>query len=70
MGVAGAGLASTVAIAVGVAVLYLYFHRLEHYVRSERALWRPQAATWRRILSIGVPAGGEFLMMFLIMAVI
>ena len=70
MGVAGAGLASTVAIAVGVAVLYLYFHRLEHYVRSERALWRPQAATWRRILSIGLPAGGEFLMMFVIMAVI
>ena len=70
MGVAGAGLASTVAISVGVVVLYLYFHRLEHYVRSELPLWRPQAQAWRRILAIGVPAGGEFMMMFVIMAVI
>ena len=70
IGVAGAGLASTVAISVGVVVLYLYFHRLEHYVRSELPLWRPQAQAWRRILAIGVPAGGEFMMMFVIMAVI
>jgi putative MATE family efflux protein len=70
MGVAGAGLASTVAIVVGVAVLYLYFHRLERYVRADLALWRPQPDAWRRILAIGLPAGGEFLMMFVIMAVI
>lgn len=70
MGVAGAGLASTVSIVVGVAVLYLYFHRLERYVRADFALWRPQPDAWRRILAIGLPAGGEFLMMFVIMAVI
>ena len=70
MGVAGAGLASTIAISVGVVVLYLYFQRLEHYVQSEFALWRPQPQAWRRILAIGLPAGGEFLMMFVIMAVI
>ncbi|MFO1395012.1 MAG: MATE family efflux transporter [Steroidobacteraceae bacterium] len=70
MGVAGAGLASTVAIAVGVVVLYLYFQRLEKYVHVDAAQWRPQAGAWRRILAIGLPAGGEFLMMFVIMAVI
>jgi putative MATE family efflux protein len=70
MGVAGAGLASTVSIAAGVVVLYLYFHRLEKYVRSDVALWKPQSAAWRRILAIGLPAGGEFLMMFVIMAVV
>ncbi|MFO1392982.1 MAG: MATE family efflux transporter [Steroidobacteraceae bacterium] len=70
MGVAGAGLASTIAVAVGVAVLYGYFRRLEKYVRVHPGQWRPRGETWRRILAIGVPAGGEFLLMFVIMAVI
>ncbi|HQR24923.1 MAG TPA: MATE family efflux transporter, partial [Steroidobacteraceae bacterium] len=70
MGVAGAGLASTIAVAVGVAVLYGYFHRLEKYVHVHAGQWRPRGETWRRILAIGVPAGGEFLLMFVIMAVI
>lgn len=70
MGVAGAGLASTVAIAAGVVVLYLYFHRLEKYVHVDTAQWAPRRDAWRRILAIGLPAGGEFLMMFVIMAVI
>lgn len=70
MGVAGAGLASTIAVAVGVVVLYGYFRRLEKYVHVHPGQWRPRSETWRRILAIGVPAGGEFLLMFVIMAVI
>ena len=70
MGVAGAGLASTIAVAVGVVVLYGYFHRLEKYVHVHAGQWRPRSEAWRRILAIGVPAGGEFLLMFVIMAVI
>jgi putative MATE family efflux protein len=70
LGVAGAGLASTIAIAFGVALMSLYFVRLEHYVGVDFRLWRPRLASWRRILGIGLPAGGEFVMMFAIIAFI
>ena len=69
LGVAGAALASTIAIAAGVAVLALYFVRLEKYVGFHADLWRPRLATWRRMLAIGLPAGGEFALMFVFMAV-
>jgi putative MATE family efflux protein len=70
MGVAGAGLASSISLAVGVVMLALYFHRLEKYVGFVRAQWRPQMVVWRRLLRVGLPAGGEFLLMFVIMAVL
>lgn len=70
MGVAGAGLASTLAIGAGVVMLLLYFERLEKYVAVQRSLWRPRMETWRRLLGIGLPSGGEFVLMFVIIAVI
>lgn len=70
LGVAGAGLASSIAVAIGVAMMWIYFHRYEHYVAIDSALWRPQLAQWKRILGIGLPAGGEFAIIFLNMAVI
>lgn len=70
LGVAGAGLASTLAILIGVVVLWRMFHRLEHDVAVEAALLRPQREAWARILRIGTPSGAEFLIMFLIMAAI
>jgi len=70
MGVAGAGLASSLSIAAGVVLLWFYFNRLEKYVSVDPALWRPQLPVWKRMLGIGFPAGGEFLLMFIYMAVI
>jgi MATE family, multidrug efflux pump len=70
MGVAGAGLASSIALAAGLVMLALYFHRLEKYVGFAPALWRPQWAVWHRLLRVGLPAGGEFLLMFVLMAVL
>ena len=70
LGVAGAGLASTIAVVIGVAMMWIYFHRYEHYVAINSALWRPQLAQWKRILGIGLPAGGEFAIIFLNMAAI
>jgi len=70
MGVAGAGLASTIAVAVGVLLLLRYFVKLEHYVRFDRTLFRPQLEAWKRMFRIGVPSGGEFFLMFLSMATI
>lgn len=70
MGVAGAGLASTLSVAFGVIMLALYFHRLEKYVGFEPSLWRPKFAVWGRLLRVGLPAGAEFLLMFFFMAVL
>jgi Na+-driven multidrug efflux pump len=67
LGVAGAGFASTVSIACGVIFLWIYFARLEHYVALHPAQWRPRARTLMRLLAIGLPAGGEFFMMFVIL---
>lgn len=69
MGVAGAGLASTIAVAAGVLMLAIYFIKLEHYVGFNSAQWKPKLAYCKRILNIGLPAGGEFFVMFLSMAI-
>jgi putative MATE family efflux protein len=69
-GVAGAGLASSISVAAGVAMLSLYFLKLEKYVSFERELWRPRFATWKRMLDVGLPAGGEFALMFIYMGVV
>jgi putative MATE family efflux protein len=70
MGVAGAGLASTLAVVAGVAMLSVYFVRLEKYVAFHHEQWRPRLATWREILNIGLPAGGEFGLMFVYLSLI
>jgi len=70
LGVAGAGLASTIAIGFGVALMAVYFFKLEKYVQIQPSLWAPQPALWRRVFSIGLPAGGEFALIFAYMAVI
>src|SRR5882757_2886679 len=69
-GPAGAGFASTLAIAIGVVFLWVYFTKLEHFVALDRELWAPHFATWKRILNIGLPAGGEMLAIFVIVAVV
>ena len=70
LGVAGAGLASTLAIAAGTGLLAFYYGRLEKYVGFHPDLWRPRLKTWKQILNIGLPAGGEFGLMFAYMAII
>jgi len=70
MGVAGAGLASTISIAFGAVLLGLYFFRLEKYIHFRPALWKPRLSVWSRMIDIGLPAGGEFGFMFVFMAVI
>lgn len=70
LGVAGAGLASSIAIAVGVLLMWIYFLRLEHYVGFDRHSWKPRLDVWRQILGIGLPAGGEFVIMFVIFSFI
>ena len=64
LGVLGAGLASTISIVAGVLLLVLYFFKLEKYVAFNTAQWRPDLKLWWKMLDIGLPAGGEMLLMF------
>ncbi|WP_454644287.1 MATE family efflux transporter [Bradyrhizobium liaoningense] len=70
LGVAGAGLASTIAVGAGVLMLLAYFRKVERYVAFNPAQWRPRPRHLKRILTVGLPAGGEFAMMFIFMAVV
>jgi putative MATE family efflux protein len=69
MGVAGAGLASSIAITAGVVMMFVYFERLEKFVGFDASMFKPRLSAWKRVLKIGLPAGGEFALMFLYMAV-
>ena len=70
LGVAGAGLASSIAVLIAVLMLWMYFRRLERYVGFDPAQLRPQLRQWKRILNVGLPAGGEFAIIFIWMGVI
>jgi putative MATE family efflux protein len=59
MGVAGAGLASLVAIVTGTVWLSFYFFASNSYLRLHPH-FRPHAALWWDVLKIGLPAGVEF----------
>lgn len=63
MGVAGAALASCIALAVANVAFVLYFRRAASPLRFRRALWPPQIAQWWEMLRIGLPVGGEFMLM-------
>ena len=69
LGVKGAALASSISIIAGVVLLMIYFARLEHYVHVNYSLWRFNFPTLKRMLNIGFPAGGEFMIMFLVIGV-
>jgi putative MATE family efflux protein len=70
LGVKGAGLASSLAVAIGVVTLWVYFQQAENYLTLNSRQWRPQIEPWKRILGVGLPAGGEFAIMFAYMAAI
>jgi putative MATE family efflux protein len=68
MGVAGAGLASSIALVVAVALLLWHFRHHESYLDLHREKMRPVWPVWREMLKVGLPAGGEFLLMFCFIA--
>lgn len=62
-GVAGAGVASTIAIASAVLMLGFYFVREERYVQFHPKHFGARMEIWARVIKIGLPAGGEFALM-------
>ncbi len=70
MGVAGAAVATLVAVAVGTVWMLLYFLPRESFLRFMPADWRPRFDLWGAILRIGLPAGAEFALMAVYLFVI
>jgi putative MATE family efflux protein len=70
MGVAGAGLASTLAVIASVIMLGWYFVRHSHYVKFRRDMLAFQWPEIRKIVGIGLPVGGEFFLMFVYLVVV
>jgi putative MATE family efflux protein len=70
MGVAGAGLATFVAVIAGVLGLAGYVVKKEKYLRFEFHTWRPDLSLWSRMLKIGLPAGAEFALMWVYLLII
>ena len=68
LGVAGAGLATSLSVAAGVVLLSRYLRQLGGIV-SLSGLPRPDRAILSTMLRIGLPAGGEFVIMVLLNSV-
>jgi len=63
MGIVGAAVASFVAILIGIVWLTWYFLPADSYLKFRPAAWKPDFALWRKMLTIGLPSGGEFALM-------
>jgi putative MATE family efflux protein len=67
-GVMGAGLASSIAALFGMVALAVMFNRAQKYMHLHPSL-HPKWAVWKRIIAIGLPATGEFALIFITTAV-
>ena len=70
LGVAGAAIASLVAIAAGGAAFVAYFRRQASPFRFRSRDWVPQPRLWGDMLRIGLPAGGEFALISVYMVLV
>ncbi|MBI4476340.1 MAG: MATE family efflux transporter [Acidobacteria bacterium] len=63
LGVAGAAIATLVAVIVSGVWLVFYFLPTTSYLKFKRDRWRPQPHIWTEMVKVGLPAGGEFALM-------
>src|SRR5438477_7153849 len=70
LGVTGAALATFISILVADVLIVIYFERKYHYLRFRFPLFRPQTKIWGGMLRIGVPAGAEFLLLFVYIIIV
>ena len=64
LGVVGAALATFISILIADILMVIYFEKKYHYLRFRLPLLRPQIRIWWKMLSIGLPAGTEFMLLF------
>jgi putative MATE family efflux protein len=70
LGVTGAALASFIAILIADVLMAIYFEKKYHYLRFRFAQMRPQLKIWSKMLHIGVPAGTEFVLLFVYIVIV
>jgi putative MATE family efflux protein len=61
-GVAGAAMASLIAVAIAIVWMATYFRAQHTFLRIDTRTWRPRLDIWKRVLGIGMPTGFEFAM--------
>ncbi len=64
LGTFGAGLASSIASILGIGVLVAILPRIQSQLHAKRHAWMPQPAVWLSLVRVGLPAAGEFFLMF------
>ena len=70
LGVAGAAIATFIAIALGAVWLTLYFIPKSAYLTFVPAEWKPRFRLWSDMLKIGLPAGAEFALMAVYLVIV
>ena len=70
LGVTGAALASFISILIADVLFVIYFEKKFHYLRFRLPLAKPQMKIWGRMLHIGVPAGSEFVLLFVYIIIV
>jgi len=69
-GVAGAAISSLIAVAIALAWLTGYFFAKNSFLKFVLADWKPQFDLWKKMLSIGLPAGFEFALTALFLVIV
>jgi putative MATE family efflux protein len=70
LGVTGAAMATFVSILIADVLMVIYFERKYHYLRFRFPLFKPRMKIWWGMLRIGIPAGAEFVLLFVYIIVV
>jgi putative MATE family efflux protein len=70
LGTFGAGLASSIASVLGILLIAGILPRIQSQLHAHRQQWMPRVAVWLSLVRVGLPAAGEFFLMFVITLVI
>jgi putative MATE family efflux protein len=70
LGVTGAALATFISILIADVLMLIYFERKYHYLRFRVRLLAPQIKIWWGMLRIGIPAGAEFVLLFVYIMIV
>jgi putative MATE family efflux protein len=70
LGVSGAALATFISVLAANLLVFWYFEKKYRYLRFRFSEWRAQLKIWAAMLRIGVPAGAEFVLLFVYILIV